>query len=73
MAGMRTKEGEGGDGRIPARATVSLAGLGVGQEALVDPSNPYIAGLLDGEYLVPVDPGPVEGSAATQDSPAESA
>jgi hypothetical protein len=58
---------ESGDGRVLVRATVSLAGLGVGQEARVDPHNPYITGLLAGEYLVPVD------RPAHEDSPGDAA
>jgi hypothetical protein len=37
---------------LPVRATIHLQRLHAGQMALVDPSDPYIAGLLEAEYLV---------------------
>jgi hypothetical protein len=37
---------------IEARATVNLSGLRAGETALVDPSQPYIAELLRGGYLI---------------------
>lgn len=40
---------------VRARACVNLAGLRFGQEALVDPSDPYIAGLLRGGLLVRIE------------------
>lgn len=57
---MRAMTGEAEGGRIVARATVALPGLGVGQEATVDPANPYIARCLTESYLVPVGPGPAD-------------
>lgn len=52
MRAMTQEATEGG--LISARATVSLPGLGVGQEATVDPANPYIARCLEQSFLVPV-------------------
>lgn len=39
--------------RIRVRATINLPRLRVGDHALVDPTDPYIAELLAGKYLVP--------------------
>ena len=41
--------------RVPVRATVNLPGLGVGYVKMVDPADPYIAGLIKGRKLVQVD------------------
>ena len=43
------------DTLIVARATVNLSGLRAGQVALVDPSQPYIAALLQAQRLVEVE------------------
>ena len=40
---------------IEARATVNLTGLRAGQSALVDPSQPYIAALLQAQRLIEVE------------------
>lgn len=40
--------------KILARATIGLPGLPLGREALVDPSDPYIADCLARGYLVVV-------------------
>lgn len=68
------------DGTLPAmihvRATINLAGLPRGAEAMVDPEDPYIAGCLKGGYLVRIptvdrspdqapDVGPVDDEAET--------
>lgn len=39
---------------ILVRATVHLQGLTVGEEADVDPADPYIAELLEATFLVPL-------------------
>lgn len=41
--------------QIVVRATVHLPGLGVGQEALADPTDPYVAECLEHALVVPVD------------------
>jgi hypothetical protein len=38
---------------VYARASIHLPGLPLGQAALVDPSDPYIADALEHGYLVP--------------------
>jgi hypothetical protein len=40
---------------VLVRATVNLPGLVCGQEALVDPSVPYIAECLEARLVVPAD------------------
>lgn len=50
------------DGKIVARATVHLQGLAVGAEALVDPADAYIAGLLESRLLVAVEEEEIGGN-----------
>lgn len=40
---------------LPVRAAVHLPDLPLGWEALVDPSDPYIAGLITAQILVPLE------------------
>lgn len=47
---------------IAVRATVNLAGLPAGTEALVDPDDPFIALCLERRLLVPLPPAPAAPS-----------
>lgn len=40
---------------LPVRAAIHLPDLPLGWEALVDPNDPYIAGLIAANLLVPLD------------------
>lgn len=39
---------------VPVRATVHLPGLGRDAEALIDASDPYMQGLLEAGFLIPI-------------------
>jgi hypothetical protein len=52
--------------KIWAQATISLPGLPLGRDALVDPSDPYIADCLERGYLQ-------TGAAASEEAPPEEA
>lgn len=62
-------------GLLLVRATIHLVDLDVGEEVYVDPSDPYVADLLEGTFLIPVGephPAPVRdsdgGESGTRDS-----
>lgn len=40
---------------VEVRATINLPGLRLGQTAIVDPADPYIADCLAAELIVPLD------------------
>lgn len=48
---------------IWARATINLPGLARGQEALVDPTVPYIGAALENRYLIAIDEPARDGEA----------
>lgn len=66
---------------IRVRSTINLQGMPIGQEARVDETDPYIAGLIAAAYLVPVDdeakqallPDPDDAADGTPDVAADEA
>lgn len=54
---------------LPVRATVALRGLAAGQTTRVVPSDPYVAQLLEAEFLVPLARTPTLAEVPVQESP----